>query len=73
MSIAAFEGPEFQPNVIDLKSVGEKGSGIDVFKNSRAQVQVVDLTRRVYTGFRQSGIQISRAVYIDCTAACWIT
>jgi hypothetical protein len=50
----------FQPNVIDLKSVGEKGSGIDVFKNSRAQVQVVDLTRRVYTGFCQSGINKSQ-------------
>jgi len=28
--------------VIDLKRVGEKGSGIDVFKNGKAQVQVVE-------------------------------
>jgi hypothetical protein len=30
----AFEGPEFQPNVIFLKAAGEKGSGIDGFKET---------------------------------------
>ena len=29
--VPAFEGPEFQPNVISMKAVGEKGSGIDGF------------------------------------------
>jgi hypothetical protein len=37
--VPAFEGPEFQPNVISMKSAGEKGSGIGVFKNGRTQVQ----------------------------------
>jgi hypothetical protein len=32
--ILAFEGPEFQPNVILLKAAGEKGSGIDGFKET---------------------------------------
>jgi hypothetical protein len=67
-SITAFEGPESQPNVIDLKGVGEKGSGIDVFKNGRAQVQVVNLIGRVYTGLRLSGIQMLRAGCLDRTA-----
>ena len=31
VGVLAFEGPEFQPNVISVKTVGEKGSGIDVF------------------------------------------
>jgi len=38
--VPAFEGPEFQPNVISMKNAGEKGSGIDVFENGRALIQV---------------------------------
>jgi hypothetical protein len=40
MSIQAFEGPEFQPNVISMKAAAERG-GVDIFKNRRAQIQVV--------------------------------
>jgi hypothetical protein len=41
VSVPAFEGPEFQPNVISLKIVGEKGSGIDVFEKQQRLGQVV--------------------------------
>ena len=37
--VPTFEGPEFQPNVISMKAVGGKGSGVDVFENGKAQVQ----------------------------------
>jgi hypothetical protein len=36
----AFEGPEFQPNVILQKASAKRGFGIEVFKVSRAQSQV---------------------------------
>jgi hypothetical protein len=32
--IPAFEGSEFQPNVITLKTAGEKGSGFGGFKET---------------------------------------
>jgi hypothetical protein len=42
LGVLAFEGPEFQPNVIVMKTVAKMGvPGVDVFENCGAQIQVV--------------------------------
>jgi hypothetical protein len=53
--IPAFEGPEFQPNVILQKTVGEKGSGIDGFKGKEGPRFLLEgADARVYIGLHLS-------------------